>query len=131
MQNNREVFCLNLNFEETLEKTQEYISGIFSADTTPDRESIANHIRHFLLTNQMATEETVENLCNRLLDEMQGFSVLTPLLEREDVEEINVNGWDDIKVTYTNGHTEQSLPAGDQAVAEILPLSEQSGGGGP
>ena len=81
-----------MDFEETLEKTQEYISGIFSADTTPDRESIANHVRHFLLTNQMATEETVENLCNRLLDEMQGFSILTPLLEREDVEEINVNG---------------------------------------
>lgn len=99
---------MNLNFEETLEKTQEYISGIFSADTTPDRESIANHIRHFLLSNQMATEETVENLCNRLLDEMQGFSVLTPLLEREDVEEINVNRWDDIKVTYTNGRTEQT-----------------------
>ena len=97
-----------MDFEETLEKTQEYISGIFSADTTPDRESIANHVRHFLLTNQMATEETVENLCNRLLDEMQGFSILTPLLEREDVEEINVNGWDDIKVTYTNGHTEQT-----------------------
>ena len=99
---------MNLNFEETLERVQEYISGIFSADTTPDRESISNHVRHFLLSNQMATEETVENLCNRLLDEMQGFSILTPLLEREDVEEINVNGWDDIKVTYTNGHTEQT-----------------------
>ena len=99
---------MNLNFEETLERVQEYISGIFSADTTPDRESIANHVHHFLLTNQMATEETVENLCNRLLDEMQGFSVLTPLLAREDVEEINVNGWDDIKVTYTNGRTEQT-----------------------
>lgn len=93
-----------MNFVHVLEKTQEYISKQF-ADTMPDRETITNHIRHFLLINQLTKEEDTETLCNRLIDEMQGFSILTPLLEREDVEEININRWDDVKVTYTNGIT--------------------------
>lgn len=93
-----------MNFVHVLEKTQEYISKQF-ADTMPDRETIINHIRHFLEINQLCTQEDTERLCNRLIDEMQGFSILTPLLERKDVEEININRWDDVKVTYTNGIT--------------------------
>lgn len=93
-----------MNFVHVLEKTQEYISKQF-ADTMPDRETITNHIRHFLEINQLCTQEDTERLCNRLIDEMQGFSILTPLLERKDVEEININRWDDVKVTYTNGIT--------------------------
>lgn len=94
---------MKLDFAEILEKTQQHISNMFN--TTPDLESMENHIQHFLLQNSYATEETVKELSSRLMDEMQGYSILTPLLNQEDVEEININRWDDVKITYTNGET--------------------------
>jgi pilus assembly protein CpaF len=43
-----------------------------------------------------------------LYSEMAEYSVLTKYLGRKDIEEVNVNGWDDIAVTYRNGITEKS-----------------------
>ncbi|ANU50653.2 type II secretion system protein E [Enterocloster clostridioformis] len=34
---------------------------------------------------------------------MTGFSFLTKYLYRDDVEEININQWKDVKITYSNG----------------------------
>jgi len=43
-----------------------------------------------------------------LYGEMAEYSVLTQYLGRDDIEEINVNGWDDIAITYVDGHIEKS-----------------------
>ena len=50
-------------------------------------------------------------LCELLYGEMTGFSFLTKYLNRDDVEEININQWKDVKITYSSG--------------EILPAKEQ------
>ena len=92
-----------MNFSEILEKTQGYISSIFASD--PDPEMLQSHVRHFVHQNSFVSTEEEQQLCERLLNEMQGYSILTPLLERSDVEEININRWDDVKITYTNGMT--------------------------
>jgi len=42
-------------------------------------------------------------LCRKLFNEMARYSVLTPYLESDDIEEINVNGWDDIAITFRDG----------------------------
>ncbi|MCM1297444.1 MAG: CpaF/VirB11 family protein [Muribaculaceae bacterium] len=39
---------------------------------------------------------------------MAEYSVLTKYLGRDEIEEVNINGWDDIAVTYTDGHIEKA-----------------------
>ena len=39
-------------------------------------------------------------LIDKLYIEMAEFSILTPYLFASDVEEINVNSWKDVKITY-------------------------------
>lgn len=93
-----------MTFKEILEKTQAYISQVFSSE--PEPEMLESYVRHFVNQNHFAnTAEEEELLCEALMDEMQGFSVLSQYLKRDDVEEINVNRWDDVKVTDTSGNT--------------------------
>lgn len=54
---------------------------------------------------------TTTSLVRRLYNEMAMYSFLTEYLIRMDVEEININRWDDVKITYANG---QTLPAKEQ-----------------
>ncbi|MBO7376636.1 MAG: CpaF family protein [Clostridia bacterium] len=49
-----------------------------------------------------------DELCLRLFNEMARYSILTPFLESDDVEEINVNGWDDVAVTFRDGRVIKS-----------------------
>lgn len=48
---------------------------------------------------------TSEELVRYIYQEMAEESILTPLLKRDDLEEVNINRWDDIKVTTSDGHT--------------------------
>lgn len=93
-----------MTFAEILEKTQAYISQVFSSE--PEPEMLESYVRHFVKQNHFAnTSQEEDLLCEELLDEMQGFSILSPYLKRDDIEEINVNRWDDVKITHTNGIT--------------------------
>lgn len=51
---------------------------------------------------------TFRELSDKLYSEMAEYSVLTKHLGRDEIEEININGWDDIAVTYTDGHIEKA-----------------------
>ena len=44
-----------------------------------------------------------QNLTDKLYCEMAEYSLLTKYLGRDEIEEININGWDDIAVTYVDG----------------------------
>ena len=44
-----------------------------------------------------------KSLVDALYCEMAEYSVLTPFLGSKDLEEINVNAWNDIAVTYRDG----------------------------
>jgi pilus assembly protein CpaF len=46
---------------------------------------------------------TREALVERLYWEMAGYSILTPYLASDDLEEINVNSWDDVALTLRDG----------------------------
>ena len=54
------------------------------------------------------TGYTTEHLVIELFNEMSRYSILTDYLHREDIEEININSWDDIAITYTNGKIEKN-----------------------
>ena len=50
---------------------------------------------------------TDEKLCDKIYSEMAEYSILTPFLGRDNVEEININAWNDVAITYTNGKIEK------------------------
>ena len=47
-------------------------------------------------------------LVERLFDEMAGYSILTKHLVDPNLEEININGWDDVALTHLDGRIEKA-----------------------
>lgn len=95
-----------LAFYGILERTQEYISKNYAASLIDPqkRDQVKPYIEQFLRQNDIRLDNMdFKELVNRIFREMTEYSILTPWLTREDVEEINVNGWDDIAITYTTG----------------------------
>ena len=99
-----------LSYEELLRLAQAYCTKTYSAlfHSPEHRELLPGYLAKFLRDGGYRAEGMDEaTLLSRLYDDMARFSVLTPYLEREDVEEININAWDDVAVTYLDGHTEK------------------------
>lgn len=97
---------MNIEFVPLLNLVQQYISGRYSAALT--EEDKQNQLRSYIEKYLRDTEYTVEKLSmtqltDKLYSEMAEYSVLTPFLGKDNIEEINVNAWNDIAVTYTNG----------------------------
>ncbi len=102
-------------FPEVLKEVQEHITKNYAStlkdDLDESRELVKSYIQKHLENNHLGVEDTEqEELCELIYGEMTGFSFLTKYLYRDDVEEININQWKDVKVTYSNG--------------EILPCKE-------
>ena len=97
---------MNIELVPLLNLVQQYISGRYSAALT--EEDKQNQLRSYIEKYLRDTEYTVEKLSmaqltDKLYSEMAEYSVLTPFLGKDNIEEINVNAWNDIAVTYTNG----------------------------
>ena len=91
-----------------LRSVQEYISFRYAAalTNTDKRSQLKAYIEKYLNDTQYTVGDmTREELVDRLYSEMAEYSILTPYLGAEGVEEINVNSWDDIAVTFTSGRT--------------------------
>jgi pilus assembly protein CpaF len=102
-------------FTDILKEVQEYISGkyamLISDDGERQKEQMASYITKYLMDYSLAVEDlTLDELVEKLYSEMAEYSFLTKYLFRHDIEEININSWNDIKVTYSSG--------------EILPIKE-------
>ena len=100
-------------FPVVLWDVQDYISNYFSVllRDYPDenRELIKSYIGKYLeLSSVGVAGMEQEELCELLYGEMTGFSFLTKYLYRSDLEEININQWKDVKITYSTG---EILPA--------------------
>lgn len=96
------------DFTDILFEVQEYISGkyalLISHDTGKQKDQIKSYITKFLMDSSLAVEDmTMDELVESLYSEMAEYSFLTKYLFRNDIEEININAWDDIKVSYSNG----------------------------
>ena len=95
-------------FPEVLKEVQEHITKNYAStlkdDPDESRELVKSYIQKYLENNHLGVEDTEqEELCELIYGEMTGFSFLTKYLYRDDVEEININQWKDVKVTYSNG----------------------------
>ncbi|TCL57655.1 pilus assembly protein CpaF [Kineothrix alysoides] len=122
-------------FPEILKDVQEYISKNFASvlRDNPDenKELIQSYIAKYLEENQVGVEGMeLTELCELLYGEMTGFSFLTKYLYRDDVEEININQWRDVKITYSTGEilqAKESFNSASHAVDVIRRLLHKSG----
>lgn len=93
-------------YAEILRFTQEYISKYYS-QALVDRSAgkyLRSYVEKYLRDADIAADGySLQELADAMVNEMSGYSILTPLLSSDDLEEININGWDDIAVTKRDG----------------------------
>jgi len=89
---------------------QEHISSKYAATLTDTTKlsQLKSYIEKYLRDTAYSVEGmTDEKLCDKIYSEMAEYSILTPFLGRDNVEEININAWNDVAITYTNGKIEK------------------------
>lgn len=89
---------------------QEYISKNYSSALLDKNRAaeIRSYIGKYLYdTGYTVAGYDTKPLVDRLYSEMCEYSVLTKYLTDPDIEEINVNGWDDIALTHLDGRIEK------------------------
>lgn len=95
-----------IDFWTLLKLTQEYISQNYAAALT-DKSKLGQlkaYIDKYLRDNDYKVENlTTKELIDKLYREMAEYSILTPYLGSPDLEEININSWDDIALTMLDG----------------------------
>jgi pilus assembly protein CpaF len=95
-----------IDFWTLLKITQEYISSHYAAVLT-DKDKLSQlkaYIDKYLRDCDYKVEGmTTKDLIDKLYCEMAEYSILTQYLGSPDLEEINVNGWDDIALTLLDG----------------------------
>jgi pilus assembly protein CpaF len=100
-----------VEFVTLLERVQQYISERYAAALADKEKSaqLRSYIEKYIFDYGVVVEGMpFQILSDKLYCEMAEYSVLTQYLGREDIEEINVNGWDDIAITYTDGRIEKA-----------------------
>lgn len=101
----------NIDFVTLLSLVQQHISEHYSASLANSKkfEQLRSYIDKFLRDKHYAVEGmTLRQLSDKLYSEMAEYSILTQYLGRDDIEEINLNGWDDVAITYVDGRIEKA-----------------------
>ena len=120
-------------FVELLRRTQEYISQNYAAALSDSSKfvQLRAYIEKYLHDSGFEVEGmSFKDVSDKLYTEMAEYSVLTQYLGRDEIEEININGWDDIAITYTDGHiekTEEHFFSPQHAVDVVKRLLHHSG----
>lgn len=125
-----------MDFLEVLRRVQEHISKNYAILITDDgvaesKIKLKSYIKKYIEENHLKVDGyNNSSLIDRLYMEMAEFSFLTQYLERDDIEEINVNSFNDIKVTYSNGEikpADEHFNSPTHAMDVIRRLLHQSG----
>ena len=93
-----------------LTETQKYISKYYAIALTDEskHDELKSYIEKFILDNGFIVDNyDEESLINRIYSEMVEYSILTPYLLSKDLDEININSWDDVVLTYSDGRMEK------------------------
>ena len=104
--NVKEVAKIMIGFEALLRETQSYMSKacgnkLFDSDL---KDAMRQLIKQYMKDhNYYVPNMTLAEAADRLYVEMAEYSFLTPLLARKDIEEININSWDDIQIIPSKG----------------------------
>ncbi len=96
------------DFTDVLKEVQEYISSKYSTlishKPSEQKQQVIAFISKYLTDSKLRVSGlSFDELVERLYSEMAEYSFLTEYLFRTDVEEININSYKDVKITYANG----------------------------
>lgn len=104
-----------LSFEDLLDRAQEYMtktySDLMSGKSSQHKEEMQNRIRKYLDDTRYSVKRMEkEELVDRLYREMSLFGFLTPYLNLtiKDVEGIEIDSWDSVKIKKVGGVWERS-----------------------
>ena len=101
----------SVDFVTVLERIQQYISERYAA-ALADKDKAAQlrtYIEKYIFDYGVTVEGMpFQMLSDKLYCEMAEYSILTQYLGRDEIEEIDINGWNDIAITYTDGHIEKT-----------------------
>lgn len=95
------------------------------------KQLIIPYIKNFVEKNSYQIKDhTTEELCEKLYNDLQRFSILTQPLEDDFVEGIHINGWNNVRLQLVNGESQQidgfnSPQHALDVVQHILQLSNQ------
>ncbi len=101
---------VRIELYDLLAKTQEYIAKYYATALTDEQkhDQLKAYIEKYILDGGFLVHGfTEEELIDRLYAEMVEYSILTPFLVSPDIDEININAWDDIMLTYSDGRMEK------------------------
>jgi pilus assembly protein CpaF len=102
----------SMAYSEILSRVQQYIAkeqseALFLASQTEDAVALLKHyILDYVVKQGIFTDtcDSVEELAERLYEDMAGYSFLTGILKKTDIEEININSWEDTEVVAKVGY---------------------------
>jgi len=122
-----------IEFWTLLNLTQEHISENYSGILT-QKENITQ-LKSYIEKHVRDNDYTVDNisfteLISLIYSEMAQYSILTPFLSSPDLEEININSWNDIALTYLDGRIEKvkkTFHSPQHAVDIVKRLLQHSG----
>lgn len=98
--------------ESLIQETQSHITVKYPEILRlgENSEQLRSYIKQFLESKRLVWEKDfeLESLLERIIDEMMGFSILSKYLRQTNIEEININSWEDIKISTDDGRVEAS-----------------------
>ena len=123
------------DFTEILAEVQEYLAGKYASlmthNPTEQRSQITAYIAKYVSDHRYGADGmTQEQLIERLYSEMAEFSFLTKYLYSSNVEEVNINSWKDVKITYSDGRvlpSDERFQSPQHAVDVVRRLLHKSG----
>lgn len=134
-------------FTEVLNEIQEYLSSKYATiivnnpgstvsskgnnQLGEQKQQITAYIAKYLADYSLSVDGmSADELIERLYTEMAEFSFLTQYLFVTNIEEININSWKDVKITYSDGRVVPSIErfnSPEHAVDVVRRLLHKSG----
>lgn len=95
-----------ISFPMLLGEAQEYMAKNYAGALydSAKTDMVKQYIKQFIIDHNYYVEGCIlADVVNSIYTEMAEYSFLTPYLRRTDIEELNINAWDDIAVHPVGG----------------------------
>ncbi|MDD4495324.1 MAG: CpaF/VirB11 family protein [Eubacteriales bacterium] len=123
----------SIDFITLLRMVQVYVSQNYAAALTDKTKlsQLKSYIEKYLRDKDYTVDDrSLRQLTDDLYSEMAEYSILTPYLGSSSLEEININSWNDIALTYLDGSivkTEKHFHSPQHAIDIVKRLLHHSG----
>ena len=93
-------------FDTLLSRVQQHMAENYAVELyeADKKDMMKRLIQQYMKDNNYYVPNmTLGEVADKLYIEMAEYSILTPWLLRKDIEEININGWDDVEIIPAKG----------------------------